>query len=111
MKVSILLIQSAKGLLKCKVECDDTDDDVENGLNYSIKQGSVLMTNNKKSLEDFFIEEYDDLPQIKNLDHDYNSDYEIELTQEELSNRVHTEKDPLIKDLCIYLSNIRHKTN
>ena len=69
------------------------------------------MTNNKKSLEDFFIEEYDDLPQIKNSDYDHNPDYEIELTQEELSNRVHKENDPFIKDFCIYFSNISYKTN
>lgn len=76
------------------------DELMDDGLTFSIKEGMVLNTKDKKATEDLYLEEYDDLPQLKD-DSDHNPEYEVELTQEELSNRVHQEKDPYIKDFYI----------
>lgn len=78
----------------------------DDGLTFSIKEGTVLSTKDKKATVDLYLEEYEELQQLKDSDNEHNSEYEIELTQEELSNRVHSEKDPYIKDFCnnyIYL--------
>ena len=70
----------------------------------------MINTKDKKAPEDFFLEEYDYLPQNE-YDSDHNPEYEIELTQEELSLRVHYEKDSNLKDFCINIINQRYKTD
>ena len=83
----------------------------EEGMTFSIKEGTVLSTKDKKATEDLYLEEYDDLPQLKESDSEHNPEYEIELTQEELSNRVHSEKDPFIKDFCKFNFKFRYPTD
>ena len=68
-------------------------------MTYSIREGSVINTKNRKAPEDLYFEEYDELPLLNELEH--NPDYQIELTHEELANRIQIAKDPNIKDFCI----------
>jgi len=63
----------------------------------------------KDSQDEFFLEEYDNVSEIKETDDESNIDYQIDLTLDELSNRMHMEKDEVMKDFYLrQLSKITH---
>ena len=108
-KIRRSVISSVISKLSQSVKNNNSEED--ESLTFLIREGCVLNTKDKKAPEDFYVEEIDELPILIDFETVHNSDYEIELTQEELSNRVYSENDPHIKDFCITFHNTRYQTD
>lgn len=67
---------------------------------FSLNESKINKSVLSSSVDEFFLEEYDNVNEIKEMDDDSNMDYQIDLTLDELSNRMHQENDLEMKDFC-----------
>lgn len=85
----------------------------ENQITYIVKEGTLVNMQGAKILNsefnslstntnnDFYLKLVDDVDTLKYEENDeYNTDYMIEMTQEELNNRLMNERDDNMKDFC-----------
>ena len=98
-KLSFKKNDSSKSMISTSPEAN-----TDTGITLMVKEGTIVESKGKKkdkskSQNEFYLEYVDDVNSLKYEDSpDYNNDYKIEITQEELNTRLQDEKDENMKD-------------